>query len=214
MKSEIHNLEGIVLRGAKGSSGGRLLSIFTKEMGLFSFSISQAAMKRYGTGALLPLSHIRFSASLSADYGRMSQYEGEPLVDTLKLPFEDLNAWYYVIELALSLFPVGEADPFAYQILGLGALSSRERNPRVCAFAVTVELLAAAGFDPTEDEPVETLELSEKGRELLIHFRDYEWSGPFGVPITASTFNECARYIDQFMISYCDLKMKTAGAFL
>ena len=214
MKSEIRNLEGIVLRGVKGAGGGRMLSIFTKEMGLFHFSLSPAAMKRYGTGALLPLSHLRFSASLSPDYGCMSQYEGEPLVDTLKLPFEDLNAWYYVIELLLSLFPVGEADPFAYQVLGLGALSSRERNPKVCAFAVAVELLAAAGFDPTEEEPEKALGISEKGRELLSRFRDYDWQGPFGASITAGTFNECARYIDQFMISYCDLKMKTAGAFL
>ncbi len=214
MKPEIRNLEGIVLRSAKGSGGGRMLSIFTKEMGLFSFSVSQAAMKRYGTGALLPLSHVRFSASFSADYGRMSQYEGEPLVDTLTLSFEDLTAWYYVIEILLSLFPVGEADLLAYQILGCGALSARQRNPKVCAFAVAVELLAAAGFDPTEEEPAEALKLSEKGRALLLSFRDYKWDQPFGVPITAQVFSECARYIDEFMISYCDLKMKTAGAFL
>ncbi len=214
MKGGIVNLEGIVLRGSKGAGGGRLLSLFTKEMGLFHFSVSPTAMKRYGTGALLPLSHLRFSASLSSDYGRMSQYEGEPLVDTMKLSFEDLNAWYYVIEILLSLFPVGEADSFAYQVLGCGALSSRHRNPKVCAFAVVVELLFTAGFDPTEEEPAEALGLSERGRELLQHFRDYQWDQPFGAPITTGTFHECARYIDQFMISYCDLKMKTAGAFL
>lgn len=214
MKSEIHNLEGIVLRGAKGSGGGRMLSAFTREMGLFHFSISQAAMKHYGTGALLPLSHLRFSASLSTDYGRMSQYEGEPLVDTLKLSFEDLTAWYYVIELVLSLFPVGESDLTAYQALGQAALAARVRNPKVAAFVAVVKLLSLSGYDPTEAEPEEALGLSEKGRELLLSFRDYEWDRPFGVSITAQVFNECARYIDQFMISYCDLKMKTAGAFL
>ncbi len=213
-RPEIRNLEGIVLRASKGSGGGRTLSIFTKEMGLFHFTVTPAAMKRYGAGALLPLSHLHFSAALSSDYGRMSQYEGEPLVDTLQLSFEDLTAWYYVIEMLLSLFPVGEADPLAYQVLGLGAFSARHRNPKVCAFAVTVELLAAAGFDPTEEEPEEALGLSEKGRELLARFRNYGWDQPFGAAIAANVFAECARYIDQFMISYCDLKMKTAGAFL
>ncbi len=214
MKPEIRNLEGIVLRSAKGSGGGRLLSIFTKEMGLFSFSVSQAAMKRYGAGALLPLSHVRFSASFSADYGRMSQYEGESLVDTLKLPFEDLTAWYYVIELVLSLFPVGERDPSAYQALGQAALAARVRNPKVAAFVAVVKLLSLSGYDPTEEEPAEALKLSAKGRALLQCFRDYEWDQPFGASITAQVFAECARYIDEFMISYCDLKMKTAGAFL
>ena len=213
-RPEIRNLEGIVLHAGKGTEGGRSLSVFTREMGLFRFSVSLPTMKRYGTGVMLPLSCIRFSASLQADYGRMSQYEGRLLLEMMKLTYEEMNSWYYVIELVLSLFPMGERDLRAYTLLQKAAMAARSRNPRVCAFVAAVQLLAAAGYDPAEEEPAGELGLSEKGRELLSLFRNYSWEEPFGASIPAALFRECARYLDRFIFSYCDVHLKTEGAFL
>lgn len=210
---KIRNLEGIVLRAAKGSEGGRSLSLFTREMGLIRLTLPRAVMNRCGTGILLSFACVRLSAAIYPEYGVISQYEGRLLFDMMKLSYEDMTCWYYVIELALALYPVGQKEDEAYDILMAAARAAGERNPRVIAFIAAVKLLASAGYDPAEaiEDP---LALSEGARDLLNRFRGYRWGSPFEGSISASLFTECARYLDRFLFTVCDTEMKTAGAFL
>ena len=213
---KIRNLEGIVLRAAKGGEGGRSLSLFTREMGLIRLTLPRAVMNRCGTGILLSFACVRLSAALYPEYGVISQYEGSLLFDMMKLSYEDMTCWYYVIELVLALYPVGQKEDEAYDILMAAAHAAEKRNPRVIAFIAAVKLLAAAGYDPTEAiEAIEdTLVLSDGARDLLTRFRGYRWGSPFEGSISASLFTECARYLDRFLSTVCDTEMKTAGAFL
>lgn len=207
---KIRNLEGIVLRAAKG---GLSLSLFTREIGLIRLTLPRAVMNRCGTGILLSFAHVRLSAALYPEYGVISQYEGRLLFDMMKLSYEDMTCWYYVIELVLALYPVGQKEDEAYDILMAAARAAGKRNPRVIAFIAAVKLLAAAGYDPTEAIE-DTLVLSDGARDLLIRFRGYRWGSPFKGSISASLFTECARYLDRFLFTVCDTEMKTAGAFL
>lgn len=210
---QIRNLEGIVLRASKGGEGGRSLSLFTREMGLIHLTLPRAVMNRCGTGILLSFACVRLSAAIYPEYGVISQYEGRLLFDMMKLSYEDMTCWYYVIELVLALYPVGQKEDEAYDILMAAARAVEERNPRVIAFIAAVKLLAAAGYDPTEaiEDPTA---LSEGARDLLCRFRGYRWGSPFEGSISRALFTECARYLDHFLLAACDTEMKTAGAFL
>ena len=66
---------------------------------------------------LLSFAHVRLSAALYPEYGVISQYEGRLLFDMMKISYEDMTCWYYVIELVLALYPVGQAPP-AFATLG------------------------------------------------------------------------------------------------
>ena len=131
---QIRNLEGIVLRASKGGEGGRSLSLFTREMGLIHLTLPRAVMNRCGTGILLSFACVRLSAAIYPEYGVISQYEGRLLFDMMKLSYEDMTCWYYVIELVLALYPVGQKEDEAYDILMAAARAAEERNPRVIAF--------------------------------------------------------------------------------
>ena len=212
-RAKIRNLEGIVLRASKGGEGGKSLFLFTREMGLIRLTLPRAVMNRCGTGILLPFACVRLSAAIDPEYGVIRQYEGRLLLDLMKLSYEDMACWYYVIELVLALYPVGQKEDEAYDILMAAARAAQERNPRVIAFIASIQLLAAAGYDPAEaieDTPA----LSEGGRDLLRRFRSYRWGSPFEGPISRALFTECARYLDHFLFTVCDTEMKTAGAFL
>ncbi len=210
---QIRNIEGIVLRASKGGEGGRSLSLFTREMGLIHLTLPRAVMNRCGTGILLSFACVRLSAAIYPEYGVISQYEGRLLFDMMKLSYEDMTCWYYVIELVLALYPVGQKEDEAYDILMAAARIAEERNPRVIAFIAAVKLLAAAGYDPTEAIE-DTLVLSDGARNLLNRFRGYRWGNSFEGSISRALFTECARYLDHFLSTVCDTEMKTAGAFL
>ena len=209
---QIRNLEGIVLRASKGGEGGRSLSLFTREMGLIHLTLPRAVMNRCGTGILLSFACVRLSAAIYPEYGVISQYEGRLLFDMMKLSYEDMTCWYYVIELVLALYPVGQKEDEAYDILMAAARAAEERNPRVIAFIASIKLLACAGYDPAEaiEDPAV---LSDGARELLNRFRGYRWGSPFEGSISRALFTECARYLDHFLSTVCDMEMKTAGAF-
>ena len=210
---QIRNLEGIVLRASKGGEGGRSLSLFTREMGLIHLTLPRAVMNRCGTGILLSFACVRLSAAIYPEYGVISQYEGRLLFDMMKLSYEDMTCWCYVIELVLALYPVGQKEDEAYDILMAAARAAEERNPRVIAFIASIKLLACAGYDPTEAIE-DTLVLSDGARDLLNRFRGYRWGSPFEGSISRALFTECARYLDRFLLAVCDTEMKTAGAFL
>ena len=213
---QIRNLEGIVLRAAKGGEGGRRLSLFTREMGLIRLTLPRAVMNRCGTGILLSFAHVRLSAALYPEYGVISQYEGRLLFDMMKISYEDMTCWYYVIELVLALYPVGQKEDEAYDILMAAARAAE----RLCGVPITIKwvndlwkngkkvcgILTEAIEDP--------LALSDGARDLLNRFRGYRWGSPFEGSISVSLFTECARYLDRFLSTVCDTEMKTAGAFL
>ena len=214
MKAPITNLEGIVLRAGKGREGGRSLFIFTKGNGLTQCTVPRAVWQRYGTGCLLPFAKIRFTAMQFPSYRVMRQYEGTLLLDMMKMTYEDMQPWYYVIEIALQVFPQDQSDYRAYQILETAAIAAGHRNKKIAAFVAAVQLLREAGFDPSRKEIADTLHLSSSAQQLLEAFCHYSWKKPFGLPISSATFQECAAYIDQFIPLYCDVEMMTKGAFI
>ena len=128
MRPEIRSMEGIVLRAGKGREGGRLVSVFTRKMGFLRLGVSRQALSRYGTGLMLPFAHIRFTGAFYPDYSIMTQYEGGLLFDMMAIPYEEMSEWYYVIELALLLFPEEEADEEAFDTLLSGGRAAKQKG--------------------------------------------------------------------------------------
>ncbi len=214
MQSNLITMEGIVLRAKQGREGGRSLFVFTKENGLMQLSVPRAVMQACGTGLLLSFSHIRFSAMLFSEYGVVRQYEGELLLDMMQMDYEKQQPWYYVIELALQVFPKNQSDYKVYQILQEAAMAAKERNQMVVAFLTAVKLLVRAGFDPTVEEAMQEGHLSKAARSLLLAFRNYRWKEPLGQSISSAAFRECALYLDSFILQACDVEMNMKGAFV
>ena len=213
MKAHISNLEGIVLRTGKGQEGGRSLFIFTKENGLMQCSVPRAVWQRYGTGCLLSFAKIRFTVMQFPSYSVMRQYEGTLLLDMMKMTYEEMQPWYYVIELILQLFPKDQSDYSAYEQLEKAILGAQKRNKKIAAFIAAVQLLKEAGFDPSRKEIAGEMHLSAAAQRLLDAFCCYSWDTPFGLTISAATFQECAAYVDRFISFYCEVEMMTKGAF-
>ena len=214
MHSRLINVEGIVLRASQGREGGRSLSVFTKENGLMQLTVPRAVIQKCGTGALLSLAEIRLSAILFPEYGVIRQYDGRLLLDMMSMSYEEMQQWYYVIELVMHVFPENQSDYRAYQILEIAALTAQKRNKMISAFIAVLQLLRQAGFDPAVREPMEESHLSERAKALLLSFVSYEWNAPLGVPISSKTFQECAAYVDHFILYHCDIHMNTKGAFV
>lgn len=214
MKAHITNFEGIVLRAEKGREGGRSLFIFTKEQGLLRCTVPRAVLQRYGTGCVLSWAKIRFTVQVTSAYAIMRQYEGALLLDMMKMSYADMQPWYYVLELALQLFPLHQEDYGAYRILEEAALAARQRNPKIAACIAAVQLLAQAGFDPASEEMMDSLELDVMARPLLLAFRRYVWGRPLGMPISLAAFEGVAAYLDRLIPACCDVEMHTKGAFI
>lgn len=214
MHSRLITVEGIVLRTSQGREGGRSLSVFTKENGLMQLTVPRAVMQKCGTGALLSLAQIRFSAILFPEYGVIRQYEGRLLLDMMGMSYEEMQQWYYVIELMMHLFPENQSDYRAYQILEIAALTAQKRNKMIAAFIAVLQLLRQAGLDPAAEEPMEEGHLSETAKTLMTAFASYTWNAPLGVSISAKIFQECAYYVDHFILYHCDIQMNTKGAFV
>jgi DNA repair protein RecO len=213
MKPVLRNLEGILLRVRKSESG-RSVSILTKEMGRVSFYIARSALKKWGTGAILPFSHLFFSALIDDEHARITQYEGRSIIDVLSLSMEDLSCWYYVTELADIFYPEREAAPNAYAVLFLSLVMAKEKNPCIAAFVVSIKLLALAGLDPCEEEPCHRHHLREEERNLLLALRNYDWKTAAPMVIHLPDLIRCASYLDWFIEMYGDADMKMKGAFV
>lgn len=214
MTQEIVNDEGIILSVRRAGEGGRAVRLFLRRSGRETAFLSRSALRKYGTGALLPFTRLRVSL-LRSEQGTIAvQYEGRPILDTLALSYDELCCWYYASELVSSLFPEGEADADVFALLASAAEAGRARNKKITAFILAVQLLRAAGYDPGEDEPREALGLSEAAEKLLTAFLAYRWRGELGETVGRAAFEEAARYIDRFIETYCETEMKTRGAFL
>lgn len=84
--------------------------------------LPRAVMTRCGSGLTAPFAIIRFTASVEDDFAVLSQYEGRLLFDIMKLPYEEMTYWFYVIELTENSSPSGRKTtapmtPFSRQAL-------------------------------------------------------------------------------------------------
>ena len=214
MQSKLITYEGIVLHSRKGREGGRTLFIFTKENGLMQFIVPRAVMNQYGTGALLTFTDLCFSAVSLPQFSVIRQYEGKLLLHMTAMTYEEMQQWYYVLELVLQLFPKQQSDLRSYHVLRKAVLVANEKNKMVTAFVAAIQLLACAGFNPVVPEAWKEKGLSEAAQKLLIAFYQYRWEDSFQGTISFAAFEECASYIDWFISKYCDMMLHTKGAFL
>lgn len=208
------NGEGVVLSVRHAGEGGRSVRLFTRTEGKLSFFASRSTLRRCGAGLLAPFTPLRYSAAPSDYGGILTQYEGRAFFDMTALSYEELAQWYYAVEIAEQFFPEGQPDGTAYALLLAGAAQGAARNRTVTAFILSVQLLAAAGSDPAEEEPMTALRLSPEEQALLGAFRQWRWEGDFPLRIGRGAFLETARYLDRFIERYGGVAMKTRGAFL
>ena len=167
MTRKIESGEAIVLHSREGREGGKTLSLFTMQKGRMVMSLPRTVMARCGSGLTAPFSLIRYTASVEGEYALLSQYEGHLLFDMMKLPYEDMAYWFYVIELSEKLFPQGEKDDGAYDTLLKAGSMGGKRNSLPLCFMTAVKLLAQSGFDAASPEEAEENHLSPEALSLL-----------------------------------------------
>ncbi len=213
MIPKITNGEGILLHVRHAGEGGRSLSLFTRSEGRITAFISRSALTRCGTGALFPMASLRYSAVRQGDLAVITQYEGSVPFSFLDLPYEEITRWYYAIEIANRFFPEGEPDPGVYALLGAAGRAGAVKNKTIVAFILAVQLLAEAGFDPAEAEPMESLRLPKEAQSLLRAFRTYRWQGNLTTRVTRPAFLAAAKYLDAFIEQYGEVELNTRGAF-
>lgn len=213
-RNAAENGEGVVLSVRHAGEGGRSVRLFTRTEGKRAFFASRSTLRRCGAGLLAPFARLRYSAVPSDGGLILTQYEGWAPFDMTALSYEELAQWYYAVEIAEQFFPEGQPDGNAFALLLAGAAQGAVRNRTVTAFILSVQLLAAAGSDPAEEEPMTALRLSPEGQALLGAFRRWRWEGEFPLRIGKAAFLEAARYLDRFIERYGDVAMKTRGAFL
>lgn len=213
MKPRIQNGIGIILEIRKAGEGGRLLRLFSEAPGQISCFVSKGTLKKYGTGFLFPFSEIRYTLALSPERRILIQYEGRFLPPVSNRSYEEIAQWYYAAEIVMNAFPEGVADGDVFFALKKAAEESTQKNPTVIAFILAIRLLVLAGFDPSEEDPIKNLALSDDAAILLRAFRYYDGKGRLAVPVKKEIFHECAAYLDKFIEMYMGLDMKTKGAF-
>lgn len=204
--------KAIVLREKKMPSGGKMADLFTEGYGRLSCFISKGVLARCGTGTILPLSIIEGTLRLSEETAMLSQYEGMYNGGMLDFSMEEMNAWYYVLEIVLQAYPPFQADKEAFSVLE-GAVRQNARKDRILtAFAASIRLLALAGFDPSAGEMAERYSLSEGARELLKIFRAYQF-GEGEIRVSKNYLAEAAQMLDHFIPDYTDMSLRMRGAF-
>jgi recombinational DNA repair protein (RecF pathway) len=213
MNGQLRTGEAIVLHSTKGKEGGKALTLFTASRGLLKAFIPRAALAGSGTGLTAPFAHIRYTAALFPEYAVIRQYEGELLFDMMKLSYEDMAYWFYLIELTEKLFPPGVKDDGVYDTLLEVGKAGRTRNSIAVTFIASVQVLALSGFDAAAPEAVEQYHITGDTAKLLTAFRDYCWHGPFQETIGKRNFLEAAGYLDRFLQDICDIRMNTKGTF-
>lgn len=214
MIGEAENGAAIVLHSRNSRNGGKTVTLFSREQGKLKLLLPRPVMVRCGMGLTAPFALIRYSASLYPDYGVLNQYEGNLLFDMMKLSYEDMECWYFLIELADALFPVGEEDREVFSSLLETGKAGTRKNSLVVCFVGAVKLLSLAGFDPAVPEMASRFHLSREALELLTDFRNCHWEKPFGRSVPKAAFIEAAGYLDRFIQDVCDISLKTRGTFV
>lgn len=62
-------------------------------------------LERCGSGGMVSFAFLRFTAWKDGENFFMSQYESRMLLDMMNLSYEEMQCWYYVIELVSIFFP-------------------------------------------------------------------------------------------------------------
>ncbi len=213
MKPKLVNGEGVILQVAKAGEGGRRLRLFSREEGQLPCFAAKGTIKKYGPGLLFPFACIRYTVALQEYTRVLVQYEGRLPFSVASLSYEDITRWYYAAEIALLVFPEGQADADVFALLQKAAQEAKTRNPALVAFLLSVKLFAYAGFDPAQEEPMREWGLSAPATALLSAFRRYDWTGNLAAQVSRETFRECAAYLDAFAERCVGIEMKTRGAF-
>lgn len=202
----------IVLREKKMPSGGKMADLLTEEYGRLSVFISKGVLARCGTGAIMPLSCIEGTFRLSEETSLLSQYEGTYNGGMIEFSMEEMNAWYYVLEIVLQAYPPFQTDREAFAVLEGAVRQNALKNKIITAFAAAVRLLTLAGFDPSADEVAERYALTEGARGLLKTFRDYQF-GTREIRVSKKDLAEVAQMLDRFIPEYTDIFLRMRGAF-
>lgn len=213
MKYPVTNYKGILLRTYKSGVQGKAADIFTSDAGRILVYIPKNVILKCGAGGTIPLTSLQFTVTGTADHPVMVQYESRKILDMMALSYEDMQYWYYVIELAEEIFPLQQENFDAYEVLKYGLGEAEERNKMMAAFIIAIKLLLKAGFDPSETSVMEELELSVPAQEFLKRCSFYHWGNGFSEAVKNKIFKEAAAYVDHFILQYCDVELKTKGIF-
>ncbi len=214
MTALLENMEGIVLHAKPAAFGGRSVRIFTKERGQEVFFAARGIIGRCGTGLLLPFTQLRLTAARDGRRFVLRQYEGRAFFNILDLSYEELQAWYYLIELIIRFFPAGGRDARLYTLLLSAGKTAREKNKELTAFIAAIQALELAGYSPVGEEPIQTLALGKNAATLLRIFARYVWGQPLDMAVKGKDFYETAGYLNRFLEYYCDTELQTKDAFL
>ena len=99
MNRLLENYEGILLHAHAGRDGGKIADIFTLSAGLVRIYVGKTVLERCGSGGMVSFTFLRFTAQRDGEIFFMSQYESRMLLDMMRLSYEEMQCWYYVIEL-------------------------------------------------------------------------------------------------------------------
>lgn len=208
------NHTGILLYAREGKAGGKIADIFTLSSGLIQVYVKKSVLDRCGSGGMISFSLLRFTVWAEEEIFIMSQYEGQQVLNMMDLSYEEMQCWYYVIELVKAFFPKGEGNEKVYRLLVRAITVAGYRNKKVSALILVIQLLREAGIDAESSEIEKAFLLSEEGKRLMKRFASYDWTSEWEGPIKATAFKAVAKYIDEFILRYGDVQMKTWGAFL
>ena len=118
MNKLLKNDEGILLHAHGGKDGGKIADVFTLSAGLVRIYVGKTVLERCGSGGMVSFAFLRFTAWKDGENFFMSQYESRMLLDMMNLSYEEMQCWYYVIELVSIFFPKEERNEKVYRLLG------------------------------------------------------------------------------------------------
>lgn len=79
---------------------------------------------------MVSFAFLRFTAWKDGENFFMSQYESRMLLDMMNLSYEEMQCWYYVIELVSIFFPKEERNERVYRLLGRAMTVAACKNKR------------------------------------------------------------------------------------
>lgn len=209
MNPSLKSDEGILIHSEKGYMGGRRVDIFTPYHGRRIFYASKNVINKYGAGGLLPFSYLRFSFSVQDDVSVIKQYESRRIFHMMDLSYEDMNSWYYLIDVVQQFFPLESEEREVFSILWKALLLASIKNHRIIVLITILQLLRQAGFLGNEVEDT----LTDKGKELFQACLTYSWQGDFPVVIKKEVCRELIDFIERKIAVDCGVTLKTVGLF-
>lgn len=208
MKSTWKSDEGILLYETDGKSGSRKIDIFTPNNGRKIFYVPKNIINKNGPGGLLPFSYIRFSYTENDEQSLVNQYESQKIFHIMNLSYEDLNAWYYFIEVVQTFYPLNAVDQNAFRILLQALVKGKNKNHRVVVLIAIFQLLQESGFF---SQDINNIPLSDEGIYLLNACLSYDWQEDFPLSIKKETCKEIISFMERWILTECDVTLKMSG---